>query len=324
MSKPKDYIGKAPIYQRWDEKAFAFDTGHMHWTAQLLYRTLLQKAFHLSSRPDLPADDSQLQNILGVPAAVWDEHKAAVRAMFNLDTAVGDGVLWQKRLRNDWQDLFLYRLQQKKRIDAHWAAVKALKTQQVDPTVLPANNDGNSSKAEHIEKSKNINIYDSGPAPSAIAMGAPKQAGETLTSPAAPADRKTSDVQALVSFVYEKSSCVPPDTAEVVKLLRQFSLPEIKWAFAEFISDKASAKMVGAVRVFFRGENAAAIIEKRRRADWLESVEGYTTRLDEEKADTFAEFIEQPIPSGIPDAETLLARATKSIEKWKSENEVAS
>lgn len=30
MSKPKDFTGKAPIYQCWDAKAFAFDTMHIH------------------------------------------------------------------------------------------------------------------------------------------------------------------------------------------------------------------------------------------------------------------------------------------------------
>jgi uncharacterized protein YdaU (DUF1376 family) len=96
----RDYIGKAPAYQCWDEKAFSFDTLHLHWQAKLLYRALLQAAWHLSTRPDLPANDAQLQNILGVPAEVWTEHKTAVRAMFILDAATN--VLWQKRLRADW------------------------------------------------------------------------------------------------------------------------------------------------------------------------------------------------------------------------------
>src|ERR1700733_10484340 len=112
--KIKDYAGKAPVYQEWCEKEFAFDTMHMHWIAKLLYKDLLQKASHLSTRPDIPADDTALQSILGVPADVWETHRAAVRAMFTFDA--DKGVLWQKRLRADWKELSLYREHQAKNV----------------------------------------------------------------------------------------------------------------------------------------------------------------------------------------------------------------
>jgi uncharacterized protein YdaU (DUF1376 family) len=103
VNTPKDYTGKAPIYQQWCEKEFAFDTMHMHWIARLLFKDLLQKAWHLTTRPDLPADDTELQQILGVPPEVWAEHRAAVRAMFTI--YVDKNILWHKRLRAEWATL---------------------------------------------------------------------------------------------------------------------------------------------------------------------------------------------------------------------------
>jgi uncharacterized protein YdaU (DUF1376 family) len=114
----KDYTGKAPLYQQWAEKEFIFDTTHLHWQARLLYRALLQAAWHLSSRPDIPSDDAQLSNILGVPAAVWDEHKGAVRAMFHVDEQTG--LFWQKRLREDWTVIVNYRAKQKELAERRW------------------------------------------------------------------------------------------------------------------------------------------------------------------------------------------------------------
>jgi uncharacterized protein YdaU (DUF1376 family) len=106
-----DYTGKAPIFQKWDDKAFAYDTMNLHWQARLFYRALLQVSWHLTTRPDLPDDDAQLQHILNAPSDIWDAHKAAVRGMFTRDAETG--VLWQKRLRADWAVLVAYREKQR-------------------------------------------------------------------------------------------------------------------------------------------------------------------------------------------------------------------
>jgi uncharacterized protein YdaU (DUF1376 family) len=310
MSKPRDYSGKAPIFQKWDDKSFQYDTAHMHWLAQLLYRSLLQKAFHLSTRPDLPADDAQLQNILGVPADVWNEHKAAVRAMFTLDAA---GLLWQKRLREDWRSLSIYRDQQTKRINARWAAAKEKKTQPVDTMVLPANYHGNTSRAEQSSKTENSYRQDDAVPSPAVGAATPSK-GESTATPAG----KKSAVELVTSFIYEATGCVPPDSSELQMLLQQFSAAEINRAVEEFVADQPKPKRVGALRTFFKDQNAAAIIEKNRRDDWLESVNNYTGRLDKDSLATFAAFKQEPIPFGIPDAEALLARATKAVENQKS------
>ena len=124
MSNQTDYTGKAPIYQKWDEKSFLFDTQHLHWMARSLYRTLLQNAFHLPTRPDLPDDDEQLRQIAcGGDVEVWAKHGPAVRAMFKPDP--DRKVLWQKRLRKDWQDLEIYRQNQKERADKRWQKERA-------------------------------------------------------------------------------------------------------------------------------------------------------------------------------------------------------
>ena len=318
MSKPRDYVGKAPIYQKWDEKAFQFDTAHMHWQARLLFKDLLQKAMHLSTRPDLPDDDEQLINILRVPKEVWDQYKVSVRAMFKSDV----GILWQKRLRGEWQDLYMYRREQKKRADKRWAHSNGLKTQPVDATALPPQSHGNASRVEKSISEENID--DSGPSPAADASGYPERlSGETPESPAAPSGKKT-DVDALTSFIYEKTKCVPPDRKAVSVLLQQFSLVEIKRAFTGFVADKPSAKMVGAIRVFFQHSNAASIIDANLRGDWLDGLKYFTdNRIDDQTADEFTEFKSQPIPSGIPNADALLAKASAAVEKWKSKNKIA-
>ena len=120
MSNQTDYTGKAPIYQKWDEKAFQFDTQHMHWMARNFYRVLLQNAFHLHTRPDLPDDDEQLCRIAcGGDKKVWAKHGPAVRAMFTRDP--DRKILWQKRLRQDWHILAAYRQKQKEHAEAQHA-----------------------------------------------------------------------------------------------------------------------------------------------------------------------------------------------------------
>jgi uncharacterized protein YdaU (DUF1376 family) len=139
---PKDYTGTAPIYHQWGDKEFMYDTRHMHWQARMMYRELLQAAWHLSTRPDLPDDESVLQNILGVPKEVWEQRRTAVLAMLTHDPATG--VLWQKRLRRDWKAVTDYRQKQKDLANRRWSKdAKAMPTHiptesQEDAKPIPA------------------------------------------------------------------------------------------------------------------------------------------------------------------------------------------
>jgi uncharacterized protein YdaU (DUF1376 family) len=99
------FNGKKPVYHQWDEPSFMMDTMHLPWLERLLYRALLQGAFHCSTRPDIPDDDLQLQRMLCIPESVWTEHKADVRAMFQAETVNDKKVLFQNRLRKDWTTL---------------------------------------------------------------------------------------------------------------------------------------------------------------------------------------------------------------------------
>ena len=52
-----------PDYQFWHERDFMNDelvTLGMDWMQRHFYRTLCQKAFHCSTRPNLPTSDDQL------------------------------------------------------------------------------------------------------------------------------------------------------------------------------------------------------------------------------------------------------------------------
>jgi hypothetical protein len=81
------------LFQKWAERDFRADTTHLHWQARLFYRSLLQAAFFVSTRPDLPDDNDELRRILGgVPDDVWVEHQDEVRKMFQREeVSFGDG-----------------------------------------------------------------------------------------------------------------------------------------------------------------------------------------------------------------------------------------
>jgi hypothetical protein len=153
QSQPKDYSGKAPFYQKWDEKAFSFDTMHLHWQARDLYRHLLQAAWHLPTRPDLPDDDDQLCSILGVPKEVWDTHRAAVRAMLTPEEVNGVRVLLQKRLRLDWGELEEHRQQQTDKANARWRKSNGNNNKGRNATAMPRHSHGNAT-AMPEEKSR--------------------------------------------------------------------------------------------------------------------------------------------------------------------------
>ncbi len=93
-----------PNYQPWNEDAFSGDimVQSMTYIQKWMYRTLLQKAFFEKYRPDLPADENLLWRMAGCESRnQWDQNKEAVLEMFESD---GD-ILFQKRLRQDWERL---------------------------------------------------------------------------------------------------------------------------------------------------------------------------------------------------------------------------
>jgi len=95
------------LYQPWNQEAFIGDifvrtmTSIQRW----MYTTLLHEAFFYSTRPDLPDDDDLLWRLAGCETREqWDSNKDVVRARFQADTtSAGAAVLWQPRLRADWQ-----------------------------------------------------------------------------------------------------------------------------------------------------------------------------------------------------------------------------
>lgn len=324
MSKPKDFTGKAPVYQKWDEKAFQFDTMHMGWQSRLLYKDLLQKAFHISTRPDLPSDDTQLCNMLGIPSEVWDEHKIIIRTMFTLDAE--KGILWQKRLRNDWQDLYIYRREQKKRADARWAPAKSLKLQPVDATALPTQSHGNASRAEQSKSEENsskshrtddaVPSASLGPDDNAVSPSAnlgyvtPPGGNSTATPkpPLAPADKKNL-CDELTAFVFAKTGFQPPSPKSVRDLIDQYPISVIQSALLDAIWEKPKGELLAKVRLFFQG-GAAGIILQAKQREFLENLKSWVDdplRLVEDDY-TFEDFVKEDRPAGIEDYVILDAK----------------
>ncbi|HXN20411.1 MAG TPA: hypothetical protein VN875_18890 [Candidatus Binatus sp.] len=124
------------LFQKWAERDFRADTTHMHWQARSFYRSLLQAAFFVSTRPDLPDDDDELCRILGgVPDDVWAEHNSEVRKMFQHGDVNGIKVLWQSRLRKDWTAIESYREEQRAKATKGWQ--KRQKGQLKDSAAMP-------------------------------------------------------------------------------------------------------------------------------------------------------------------------------------------
>jgi uncharacterized protein YdaU (DUF1376 family) len=93
-----------PKYQAWREKDFSSDIAVMRMTPhqRLMYRSLCQRAFYCSTRPDLPTDDQELCDLADADDVEhWLANKKAVMRKFILD-----GEVWySKRLRSDWDDI---------------------------------------------------------------------------------------------------------------------------------------------------------------------------------------------------------------------------
>jgi uncharacterized protein YdaU (DUF1376 family) len=101
MSSTQQY---EPKYQAWREKDFSSDIAVMRMTPhqRLMYRSLCQRAFYCSTRPDLPTDDQELCDLADADDVEhWLANKKAVMRKFILD---GD-VWYSKRLRSDWNEI---------------------------------------------------------------------------------------------------------------------------------------------------------------------------------------------------------------------------
>jgi hypothetical protein len=124
------------LFQKWAERDFRADTTHMHWQARLFYRSLLQAAFFVSTRPDLPDDNDELRRILGgVPHDVWEPYQDEVRKMFQHEEVNGVGVLFQNRLRKDWAAIESYREEQRSKAAKGWQ--KRHRVQSKNPAAMP-------------------------------------------------------------------------------------------------------------------------------------------------------------------------------------------
>ena len=97
-----------PLYQPWNEDDFSGDllVSAMTPVQRWMYRTLLQRAFFHSTRPDLPNDSEMLWRLAGCESRKqWDENAPPVLAMFKKEDVGGSPMLYQKRLRSDWDKL---------------------------------------------------------------------------------------------------------------------------------------------------------------------------------------------------------------------------
>lgn len=282
-----NYTGKAPIYQKWDEKAFQFDTMHLHWMARSLYRALLQTAWHLSTRPDLPDNDEQLRQIAcGGDVDVWKKHGPAVRAMFTSDA--DRGVLWQKRLREDWRALTDYRQKQKEHAELQHKAKQSREEQSKEaataepvashqqatakpylPPSLPslAGHSGNGSGSDAAEAEKmpaaprddGRELPSSAKAASEDRSRPPSENGENQKRGQG---KPTADVTYLQSVSFELGLQLPTPEA-VETLLDKYPVVEIEDALREYVGGLADPSF--AEKLFFADGSGAAVILARRR-----------------------------------------------------------
>ncbi len=336
MSKlqSKDYTGKAPLYQQWSDKEFMYDTRHMNWLAREMYRCLLQSAWHLSTRPDLPDDDNQLQNIIGCPKDVWDEHRDAVRAMLIGETVNGVNVLWQKRLRADWQTIEDYRTTQSDLANRRWNKNKKLNGNakadakghadvdaKADAKAMPAKQRKEKKSKEKKRKAEkrevsfaaadasgNVGIQN--PIPSHLSalpagLSTEKDGGqENITL-----------IQAKVFQLVGKT----PKAEHVEALLRSYRPLVILEAFKDYVKNLSDDDKAWAEKVFFADGGAAGVILSIRQKNWLESVQYLGESAEQESVDEW--LADNPPPVGISNwtAECSITEAKKNRAKVDDE-----
>jgi hypothetical protein len=271
-----DYTGKAPFYQKWDEKAFQFDTMHLHWQARLLYRALLQSAWHLSTRPDLPADDNQLQNILSVPSDIWTQHSKAVRSMFHIDNEIG--VLWQKRLRADWKTLTDYRAKQKELANRRYNKTNAGDAQNLEEKSREEYSSSYQLAAAKAPAKASLSRLSSDESPSSDHFGLslpyssgsqPDPASTSVCPETSDEAGKKPDVDYLVSVCHELEWQLPK-RSDVQSLLNEHTVSEIAAAMREYAEGCHGDDH--AERLFFaEGGGTGVVLARRRRPAGVKS-----------------------------------------------------
>ncbi len=306
----KNYAGKNPIYQKWDEAGFTLDTMHLSGQGRLIYRALLQMAWYVSTRPDLPNDELQLQRRLAITSEVWAAHRVEVLEMFGVDASTG--VLFHPRLRRDWNELSLYRLKQASNGKKGGRPRQDTQITEDKPTAFPPLTHGLTRREENSISNEN-RTDDAVPSASLGVVTPPKV--ESKATPTAPAPDISARVTELIAFVTSKTGFVPPSSPAVASLLGRFPLPKIRKAFEGFIATKTEKQMLGAVRTFFQGENAAGLILAADQAHWKEDLEFISTKYSEYDLTTVDEFLEDyPAPTGITNADYLIREARQHQE----------
>jgi uncharacterized protein YdaU (DUF1376 family) len=331
---PINNSGKAPLHQKWVEKEFVFDTMHMHWQARLYYRALLQSAWHLSTRPDLPDDDAQLRSILGgVPEEQWNEHREVVRAMFTAETVNGIKVLSQKRLRRDWQTIEEYRERQSALANRRWnksnkkqAHAKAM------PTRMPRQSQANAEAMPSRSRSRSRGIGNENgkreerpnveTAPSPNSNSKPKHDRQELEH----------DGRRVVEWIMERAQALDKrasftktakaDLLEALRKLGPVSKKELEAvikdrvelcrddvAFSKFGTDLA-ANLVSSIRTLRRQLDAEK--QNRKREKWFDEFQAQrkNPKIDEWLA-------ENPVP---PDFAASLPSWLAEIRKEQAED----
>src|SRR5580704_1194267 len=95
-----------PPYQFWHEPDFQSDPYVSHILTAMqrgMYRSMLQGAFHLSTRPYLPTDDVKLMALADAGSMEnWMANKDAIMVLFQPAKWKGEAVWGHKRLIRDW------------------------------------------------------------------------------------------------------------------------------------------------------------------------------------------------------------------------------
>lgn len=124
-------LNDKPAYQPWNEEEFSGDllVSSMTPVQRWMYRTLLQKAFFYTTRPDLPLDEDILWRLAGCETRQqWEDNREAVLVMFSIEERDGEEVYYRKRLRQDWARIVAKRETQSqngsKGADTRWNEAK--------------------------------------------------------------------------------------------------------------------------------------------------------------------------------------------------------
>lgn len=277
----RDHQGRTPIFFKWSEQAFITDTRCMHWQASLLYRALLQSAWCLSTRPDVPDDDAAIARILSVPEAVWLEHAADVRKMFSPLTVDGVRLLRQGRLHREWCVIEAHRAKQTELANRRWNKTRS------ENGSASASNDGEADEEVEVDGirkayakayakahakasssspsliSSNLSHSSSGKMPDArpaggVSFPAADADVDRTATPAAKSDDST-DVQRISSLCVQAWDKLP-NPVDVRALLAMYPAEVIEQALAHYDYRLESRDRPFAEKAFFADRGCVAVV----------------------------------------------------------------